>query len=334
MNDTLPRASKSGATSASDASAATAAIAVSIVVPVFGDGTDLQELVVGAREVLSALGNESEFVLVNDGSAGPAWARIRELAAAFPFVKGINLARNFGQHNALLAGVRASKGQVIVTMDDDLQHPPDQLPLLLEALKGGADLVYGTALAQPHERWRNVTSVLGKAILATVFGASIARQISAFRAFRGSLRRLFQDYRCPDVSLDVLLSWGAVRVASVRVRHDARRHGASNYTFRRLLLHWLNMVTGFSTWPLRAASLLGFAFLLFGLGVLAWVLGRYLVLGTSVPGFPFLACIIAIFSGVQLFSLGVIGEYLARLFVRQLDRPPYVIDSTVNLEND
>lgn len=307
--------------------------AVSVVVPVFGDGASLDELVAGIEAALSPVAAGFEVVLVNDGSPGPAWERIAALAARSPRVKGIDLVRNFGQHAALLAGIRASKGAIVVTMDDDLQHPPSEVPRLVEAVRAGADLVYGTPLRDRHAGWRIASSVLGKAFLATVFGASMARRVSAFRAFRGDLRRLFQEFRSPYVSMDVLLSWGAVRIESLPVRHDPRRAGVSHYTFPRLLRHWLDMVFGFSTWPLRVASVTGFAFLLFGGGVLAWVLGRYVVLGGSVPGFPFLACIITIFAGVQLFSLGVIGEYVARLYVRGLDRPPYVVQKTVNLDD-
>jgi undecaprenyl-phosphate 4-deoxy-4-formamido-L-arabinose transferase len=287
--------------------------------------------VAGIGEALRPAIQDLEIVLVNDGSPGPAWERICAIAARAPYVRGIDLVRNFGQHNALLAGIRASKGEVVVTMDDDLQHPPSEIPALLEALEGGADLVYGTPREARHTVFRNATSVSGKVLLSMVFGASMARQISAFRAFRGVLRRLFEDFRSPDVSLDVLLSWGAVRVGSVPVRHDARHAGRSQYTLAKLVRHWVNMVFGFTTWPLRLASVTGFVFLLFGGVVLLWVLGRYLMLGGSVPGFPFLACLITIFSGVQLFSLGVIGEYMARLYLRGLDRPPYVVRTTVNL---
>jgi hypothetical protein len=123
----------------------------------------------------------------------------------------------------------------------------------------------------------------------------------------------------------VLLTWGTSRFASVLVRHEPRRTGRSNYTLWRLAGLAIAMTTGFSTAPLRIASLVGFGFTLFGFGVLAWVLGRYVLLGYSMPGFPFLASIIAIFSGAQLFALGIIGEYLARMHLRMLDWPTYVV---------
>ena len=123
----------------------------------------------------------------------------------------------------------------------------------------------------------------------------------------------------------MLLTWGTVRFGAVDVRHEPRAFGASNYTFRKLVIHALNMMTGFSTLPLQFASLVGFAFTLFGIGVLAYVIGRYLMEGSSVAGFPFLASVIAIFSGAQLFALGIIGEYLARMHFRMMERPTYTV---------
>ena len=127
------------------------------------------------------------------------------------------------------------------------------------------------------------------------------------------------------MNVDVLLTWGTSRFAMVSVRHDQRAIGATNYTFAKLLAHAFNMMTGFSTLPLQLASFVGFAFTLFGVGVLLFVVIRYFVSGDSVPGFPFLASIIAVFSGAQLLSLGIIGEYLARMHFRTLEKPAYVV---------
>jgi len=136
--------------------------------------------------------------------------------------------------------------------------------------------------------------------------------------------------RGPFVSIDVLLTWGTTRFSHVTVRHDRRRLGQSNYTFRQLATHAFNMMTGFSTLPLQIASLIGFLFTLFGFGILAVVLLNYLLNGSTVPGFAFLASIIAIFSGAQLFALGIIGEYLARIHFRTMDRPTYLVRQVTN----
>jgi undecaprenyl-phosphate 4-deoxy-4-formamido-L-arabinose transferase len=159
-------------------------------------------------------------------------------------------------------------------------------------------------------------------------GASIARRISAFRALRTDLRAAFADYKNQYVSVDVLLTWGTTRFSSVVVRHDARTIGQSNYTVGKLFTHALNMATGFSTMPLQLASFIGFAFTLLGIGILIWVLVARLIYGTKVEGFTFLASIIAIFSGAQMFALGILGEYLARMHFRMMDRPTYAVRLT------
>jgi len=156
-------------------------------------------------------------------------------------------------------------------------------------------------------------------------GAETARNVSSFRAFRSHICAAFRHYESPYVNLDVLLTWGATTFSAVPVRHEPRAIGNSNYTWKTLLAHALNMMTGFSTFPLRIASLVGFGFTLFGGGVLAYVLGRFFMEGGSVPGFPFLASIIAIFSGAQLFVLGIIGEYIARVHFGSMNRPAYVV---------
>jgi len=163
-------------------------------------------------------------------------------------------------------------------------------------------------------------------------GVETAGNVSAFRVFRTSIREAFSGYGGPFVSLDVLLTWGSTRFRAVPVANSPRKYGASNYSFRMLITHALNMMTGFSTLPLEVASVLGFAFTVFGILVFLYVLGRLLIEGGSVPGFPFLASIIAIFSGVQLFSLGIIGEYLARVHFRTMDKPPYSIRTSTEHE--
>jgi undecaprenyl-phosphate 4-deoxy-4-formamido-L-arabinose transferase len=236
--------------------------------------------------------------------------------------------RNFGQHNALLCGIREAKYPIVVTMDDDLQNPPEEVPRLLAKLAEGYDVVYGTPRKQTHGLMRDLASTLTKMTLQSVMGAATARNISAFRAFRTDIRRTFADYRSPLVSIDVLLTWGARRFATVEVRSDPRTTGQSHYTLGRLLRHSMNMMTGFSIAPLQFASLLGFVLTLVGVAVLLWVLGRYLIQGSSVPGFPFLASIVAIFSGAQLFTLGLFGEYLARIHLRTMERPAYTVDAS------
>jgi undecaprenyl-phosphate 4-deoxy-4-formamido-L-arabinose transferase len=261
-------------------------------------------------------------VFVEDCGGDDSWSVIQQLAAADPRVRGFRMSRNFGQHNALLCGIQEARGETIVTLDDDLQHPPEEIPKLLAKLDEGYDVIYGPPEREQRGLLRDLASQITKLALEGAMGAANARQVSALRAFRTRLRDAFANYRSPTVNIDVLLTWSTTRFAAVRVRHEAPKFGESGYTPRKLLRHALNMMTGFSTRPLQVASLMGFSFALFGLAVLGYVLIRWLLQGSAVPGFAFLASIIAIFSGAQLMALGIIGEYLARMYFRTMERPP------------
>lgn len=298
-------------------------VEVSVVVPVYRSESILPDLY---RRVVAALAPavaRFELLFVDDCGGDDSWGVIQALAQQDPRVSGVRLSRNYGQHNALLCGIRAARGEVIVTIDDDLQNPPEEIPRLLAKLAQGYDVVYGSPKAGAHGTLRNMASRITKLALQSAMGVESASKVSAFRAFRATLRSAFAGYRSPSVNIDVLLTWGTSRFASVDVRQDDRHSGDSGYSLRKLVAHAINMMTGFSVLPLQIASVVGVLFGLTGFAILAYVVGRFLLYGSSVPGFTFLASLIAIFSGVQLLAIGVFGEYLARMHFRSMDRPPY-----------
>jgi glycosyltransferase involved in cell wall biosynthesis len=302
---------------------------LSILVPVYNSSEILPNLIERIIPVAKSLSVPFEVILVNDGSSDDSWKIIRHLATTHACLRGISMMRNYGQHNALLAGLRVATYATTITLDDDLQHPPEEFPKLIAKLSDGFDVVYGSATSRTHGFFRNLASVATKLTLQSAMGAESARHVSAFRAFKTDLRRAFSTFQSPFVSLDVLLTWGTANFASVRVKHDERRIGQSTYTVWKLLRHALNMITGFSVLPLQVASIIGFALSFGGLAVLAYVLLRFMFYGSTVAGFPFLASIIAIFSGAQLFALGILGEYMARIHFRSLDRPAYTVAETI-----
>jgi undecaprenyl-phosphate 4-deoxy-4-formamido-L-arabinose transferase len=300
---------------------------ISVVVPVYNGSDTLPMLVDEVGKVLPGVADEFELVLVNDGSPDQSWQVITVLAQSHPWVRGIDLMRNYGQHNATLCGVREARYEVIVIIDDDLQNPPCEIPKLLEKLEEGYDVVYGLSRRRQQAWWKTLASVIVKRAIAFVMGLRTVRDIGAFKAFRADLRKAFDDFHSPDVLVDVLLSWGTSRFAAVTVEESPRTVGKSNYNLFKLVKVSLLVLTSYTTIPLRFASIVGFLFTLFGIGMLVYVLTIYFTAG-SISGFPFLASTIIIFSGVQLFALGIIGEYLARVFERTGGKHTYVIGRT------
>jgi glycosyltransferase involved in cell wall biosynthesis len=297
---------------------------ISVVIPVYNGKDTISPLVERLGMVLPGVSTSHEVILVCDGSPDNSWKVIEQLASRYSWVRGIELMRNYGQHNALLCGVRAARYEVIVTMDDDLQHPPEEIPLLLTKLEEGYDVVFGVPKKLPHSWWRNLTSTITKSMVGYVMGYKSIRDISSYRAFRTHIRKAFENYSGPDLLLDVLLTWGTNRFGTVPVEESPRTVGISNYNFAKLVKMAITLLTGYTTLPLRFASILGFMFTLFGVFVLIYLLVTYFALG-SIPGFSFLASTIIIFSGVQLFALGIIGEYLARIFDRSFGHPTYQV---------
>jgi undecaprenyl-phosphate 4-deoxy-4-formamido-L-arabinose transferase len=298
---------------------------LSVVVAVYHSERSLPLLIERLAELQANLERPLEVILVNDGSTDGSWATIRRLAAERPWVHGINLMRNYGHHSALLCGIRHARFDTLVTLDDDLQNPPEEIPAMLAKLEEGYDVVYGTPKNAASGRWQALASWSTRRVLHRVMGAETARHASAYRVFRTRLRRAFESFDSPAVSIDVLLSWATSRVAHRPIRSAPRQFGRSNYSLRKRVNLALDMITGFSTLPLTLASYIGFIFSVVGGVLLVYVVVTYLRSGGSVPAFSFLACTIVIFSGAQLFALGMIGQYLARMHWRSMGKPSFVI---------
>jgi len=307
---------------------------ISIVIPVFNAEATLHELCSAITTEIADATSDFEIILVDDCSRDGSWQVIESLASGNDRIRGIALGRNFGQHNALLCGIRSARHEIVITLDDDLQHPASQIPVLLNELAKGYDVVYGVPKAKQHGFLRNIASRITKLALQGAIGMKVARDVSAFRAVRTRLREGFANFQSPFVSIDVLLTWSTSKYSSVKVEHRARAVGESNYTLRKLISHAFNIVTGYSAVPLKLASIVGFTLTMFGLLILGYVLVRYFVHGSSVPGFAFLASIITIFSGTQMFVMGIFGEYLARIHFRTLNRPPYFVRGGTDIEGE
>lgn len=304
---------------------------LSVVIPAYRSPGTLELLCEGLRTEVGPLVEELEIIIVDDGSGDATWATIASLAATpGHMVRGIQLLRNYGQHNALLAGIRSARLALVLTIDDDLQQPPSEVRHLLGALTHDVDLVYGRPEKERQGPLRNLASRLSKWMMSVALGSDVYPRSGSLRLFRRELVGAAREVHDPSISIDVLLSWATTRIADVTVAMAERPAGRSGYTFRRLVRHALNMITGYSTRPLRWMSVLGLLCALFGFGLLVFVMARFLVGGSDVAGFTFLAAAITLFSGVQLLSLGVLGEYLGRMHFRSMGRPAYVVRETTD----
>lgn len=303
---------------------------VSIVIPCYRSEGTLRPVVEGVFEALGDGGPNRtveafEVLLVVDGSPDGTAKVARDLTAQHPAVRTIELRRNYGQHNALLAGIALARHEVVVTMDDDLQHRPDEISALLRPLeRGDADLVYGVARQEEHGVWRSTASRVVKRGLSLA-GVPRAEDVSAFRAFWTAQREGFSRAEDPYVSLDVMLSWTTTSIARVVVEMDQRTVGRSSYTLRSLIRHSMNMVTGYSNVPLRVVAWLGGVSAAIGAVLGLVVLWKFVVGDTTVAGFTTIASMVAMFSGAQMLSLGIIGEYIGRLHTRSTGKPTYVV---------
>lgn len=304
------------------------AVSVSVVIPCFRSSSTLPELVSGlVRELIHF--SSYEVILVVDGMSGGTAAMACRLAVETPHTRAVVLRRNYGQHNALVAGIRRARGDVIVTMDDDLQHPPGEVRALVHELdRSECDLVYGIPVEEEHGLMRSLASRVTKRALAAS-GVSDARIVSAFRAFRGELAAAFDGVDDSFVNVDVVLSWATENVGSVRVAIRRRDAGASGYSTARLLRHAFNMVTGYSETPLRVVTVLGIVSSLIGAVLLAFVLISFATGARAVPGYTSIVSAVAIFSGVQMLSLGIVGEYLGRMHSRSTGRPMFLVANAV-----
>jgi undecaprenyl-phosphate 4-deoxy-4-formamido-L-arabinose transferase len=297
-------------------------VAVSVVVPVYGSAKTLRPLFDRLCGVLEGTDEAFEVIFVDDGSPDESWEVLVELHGADPRVKAVQLMRNYGQHNALMAGFRHAQGRIVVTLDDDLQHPPEEIPKLLDALRATElDLVYGTFGDKQHGAWRNLGSAVVGIFYRAVFRSSV--QITSFRAIRRELLETIFPYNLNFTFIDGLLAWNTRRIGATRVAHHPRALGRSGYTLARLLVLTLNFVTNFSLLPLQLVSACGF--LTAGLGLLTafYYLFQYFSNNIVVPGYASVIIAILVLGGVQLLALGIIGEYLGRLHMNVNRKPQY-----------
>lgn len=307
---------------------------VSFVVPLYFTGDGVVKLLDAFR--MLPLQGGYELVLVNDGSTDQTVAKVREIMPTMPVpVTLVDMARNFGEHAAVLEGFRHTRGQYVINLDDDLQNPVSEALKLLEHIqKTGADVVYAYYEEKQHHWFRNLGSWLTSFVATLLLDKPRDLYLCSFRAHSRALIDRVIRYNGPYPYIDGLILGATNRIERLLVLHEAREDGQSGYTLRRLLRLWANMFFNFSIMPLRFANLLGAVLCLFGLIVLIEVLVEKLVYGVSQSGWSSIMAAISIFSGSQLVILGVIGEYVGRTYMTLSGKPQSLVrDVTVHTVN-
>lgn len=297
---------------------------VSVVVPVYRSAATLPQLHERVTRALDAAGERFELLLVEDCGGDGSWATIEALCAKDSRVRGIKLSRNFGQHAATICGISRSLGEWIVTLDDDLEQPPEHIPALLQKAREGYALVYGVFPQRSHDSWRNLTSNVARKLFSLAI-PSLNDDYTSFRVIDRAVAAKLIDFDSPFPFVDGYLSWLTNNYATVPVPHDARAQGHSNYNFRKLLTHTVNIFVTFSDLPLRIASWVGLAASLLGLGWFTVILMRYLFGGITVAGYASVMAGIILFGGIQLLILGIFGEYLGRMNFKSSRKPLFLV---------
>jgi glycosyltransferase involved in cell wall biosynthesis len=308
---------------------ATGSAMISIVVPVYGSAAILPRLVDAISE--SLVDEQYEVILVHDCGPDDSWSVIRRLSEQDARVRGVNLRRNVGQHSAIMAGLTVARGKIIVTMDDDLQHAPSDIPLLCRKIEEGFDVCYAQFRNREHALWKRVGSKLNDRLACILLDKPRDLYLSPFKAMRDVVRDEVVKYVGPSVYVDGLILAVTGNIATVEVDHHSRYEGRGGYSLVRSISLLLRMSTITSVAPLRLATLAGFSFAMLGaVMAIALIIQRFTVSALPV-GWLSLIVTALVLGGVQLMALGIVGEYVGRIFLEVRKKPQFVVAETSNL---
>ncbi len=301
-------------------------INISVIVPVFRATSTLLQIVEGFYKYY---GETIEVIFVFDCGKESSLIYLKKLVSRFKNCKAIVLNRNYGQHNAIICGIEEAKGEFIVTMDEDLQHLPEDLKQLIsKQQETDADVVYGVYDEKNHSIFRNITSRLANRLLKIGI-PELHPDYSAYRLIKSSVAKKMVDMRNSYTFLDGYLSWLTSDVQSVTIRHQESQAGESSYTFKKLLNHTINIFVTFSDLPIKLLSLGSFVFILFSVGYSLYIIISSLTNTNYEAGFPTFVAFLGFGFGMVLFGLGVIGEYIARINYKTTQKPNYFIKEII-----
>ncbi|MGA1825569.1 MAG: glycosyltransferase family 2 protein [bacterium] len=292
-----------------------ARVEYSIVIPVYKSAECLSELYDRLTKVFKEISSCYEIIFVDDASPDDSWKIMQQLRYKDQHVKIIQHTRNFGQHKATLCGLQYSQGDFVITMDDDLQHPPEEIPKLLEAIRNNdeIDAVFASYESKQHSWFRNLGANVINAITSYVFIKNKGLKLTSFRIMRRPIVKELENARYHNPRIGQLILRITHRITNVQVKHHPRKLGRSSYSFHRLVSDSLDNILSNSSLPLQIVSYIGFSSSLLSILLSLYYLYKYLFIGISVPGWTTTILLLLFFFGILFFSLGIVGEYLIRI---------------------
>jgi len=298
---------------------------LSIVVPVYRSAECLPALARRIDETVNRHFQSYELILVNDDSPDASWEVIQRLASEHDFIIGVNLRRNAGQDNAIMAGLSIATGEVVVIMDDDLQHDPSDIATLYRQIECGFDVVYAHFEHKQQAFWKNLGSWFNDRFAMLTLGKPKNIYMSPYKAIRREVVREIAKYAGPYPYVDGLLFTVTSKIMQVPVTHHACFAGTSNYNLLRSIKVWLKLATGFSVFPLRMVTFLGSTMSLFAFLLAAFFALDALIRARGPEGWASVIVAVLFIGGVQLIGVGAVGEYVGRIFITQNARPQFTV---------
>lgn len=288
-------------------------IQLSVVIPVYNSSEGLIDLHKRLSSVLDKENLEFEVILVDDYSKDNSYEAMTQINQKDPRFKIIRLMRNYGQHNAIMCGFNYAVGEYVVTMDDDLQNPPEEIPRLLAEIKQGYDCIIGRPLEKKHAKYRNLGSYAIGKCFEIIFGKPTDLKMSSFRILNRPLVDSIIASKGPNPMIDALILSSTTNIINIDVQHDIRKYGTSNYSLKKSYKLALNLLVNYSTIPLQFISINGFIFAIVGLLIAIYVVCAKIFGWINEVGWASIIALISVFSGLILISFGVVGEYLIRI---------------------
>ncbi len=302
---------------------------LSVVIPIFNEEDNIMELSGRLKKVMTEMGHTYEIIFIDDGSMDNSLDILKQFQAVTSGITIIEFNRNYGQHAAVFAGFERSSGEIVVTLDADLQNPPEEIPKLVKKAEEGFEVIATVRMKRKDSIFRRCASYIINRITAKITGVKLKDYGCMLRAYRKNIVKLMCSSKEISTFIPVLATSYAKHMAEIEVKHDSRNEGESKYSIMRLISLQFDLMTSFSIWPLRMLMFLGLAVSLAGVGFGIFLFAMRIIMGVewAVNGVFTLFAVLFFFVGTQFLAFGLLGEYIGRIYSEVRRRPRFVIES-------